>query len=110
MLNGAPRANYALGSSGFASLIFDLGSQGVAHHRALLLWGYYFGSSVCGRPPALAFRGREHLASQSPSLLCLRTTSLTAMGNETVLESVQVFGRKVSQQCGSMAAPFSIKG
>ena len=32
------------------------------------------------------------------------------MGNETVLESVQVFGRKVSHQCGAMAAPFSIKG
>lgn len=61
MLNGAPRANYALRSSGFACLIFDLGSQGVAHHHALLLWGYYFGSSVCGRPPVLAFRGREHL-------------------------------------------------
>ena len=62
------------------------------------------------RPTSCAFRGREHLVGQSPSLLCLRTSSLTAMGNETVLESVQVFGRKVSHQCGAMAAPFSIKG
>lgn len=30
-----------------------------------------------------------------------------AMGNETVLESVQVFGRKVSWQCGAMAAPLA---
>eukprot|EP00904_Undaria_pinnatifida_P008609 jgi/Undpi1/4879/HiC_scaffold_19.g08232.m1 len=49
---------------------------------------------MCGRQYFRAFCGREHLASQSPSLLCLRTSSLTAMGNEAVLESVQVFGRK----------------
>lgn len=76
---------------------------------------YYFGALISGVQCAadllsLLFVAASTFASQSPSLLCLRTTSLTAMGNETVLESVQVFGRKVSQQCGTMAAPFSIKG
>lgn len=47
---------------------------------------------------------------QSPTLSCPKDSLFSAMGNETVLESVQVFGRKVSRRCGAMAAPFCIKG
>lgn len=44
----------------------------------------------------LVFRPGSPRDQQSPRPFCRRTPSFSAMGNETVLESVQVFGRKVS--------------
>lgn len=55
-----------------------------------------------------AVGGRSSKSVASP--LRPRTPLFAAMGNEAVLESVQVFGRKVSWQGGAMAAPFAQRG
>lgn len=45
------------------------------------------------------------ITSSRQALFCPRTTSVTAMGGDTVLESVQVFGRKVSSSLQRHGGP-----